>query len=203
MEKEDQKILLLHGTSMENWLSIKNRTGTPRKNWRQSDINSMYFYSYCDLSINDARSKYRKCCGDSYYNARMSAAIHKSQSDRVVILAIETNRNELSSIVKLDESDGLSEIDEWCKKHRVCMKYSDFIELFLVRANPIFLRYDPSVRWKYLYNAYRNCGTVAWDDIKDYVVDPEEIISCSDNWYKENDEYEWFFDELFIEDKLI
>lgn len=172
---------LYHGTSYDNYLSMINGLNRINKNWEQSENNKLYMW--------DENNKY--ALEDAYNSAVHCAAVYNSQYDKIIVLELNLDKNELN----LDNS-----CDD-CKFYkRYCMDLNKFkIDNCIIRE----FKYRPKDRAKYLYNQYHNTCGVKWESIENLVVDKEKLIQQCEELYEQYKEYEFWFNEIKYKNNIL
>lgn len=175
---------LIHGTSYENFKSMLTGDGDKKKNWECSDPAVAYFY------VDDGEDSVFKRAYDS---ALICAAIQKSQCDKVIIIVVEAEDNEISP----DKSDDFGKYG--LDKTRVCLDQKVFMDK-MVNGDYCYYKgvYEPEKRWMYLYNLYHcTCG-LDGRAVDPYIVDKEEVYKACDEWYEKQPReayaYEYHFE---------
>lgn len=178
-------MIVNHGTSYENFQKILTGEINKKQNW----VNSDPAVVYCYINEEDDDAIYKR----AYDSALMCAAIQKSKHDKVIILSIEVEDNEVSQ----DQSDDFGKYN--LDKTRVYLDQKIFMDK-IVNGDYCYFEgvYEPGKRWMYLYNLYHcTCG-LDGITIDPYIVDKEEVYKACDEWYekqpKEAHAYEHHFE---------
>lgn len=140
---------LYHGTSYENYLNImKHGINTDNKTWNCSWDDKMYFYNPKELikqgECNTEDDAVRTSIEDAFFNARITAALNRSNSDKIIVLELDIEEEKMS----IDSSDGYVgtavevEIDD--------------IDLNKDLTKVFTASYCPNISLMYLINHYDN-----------------------------------------------
>lgn len=146
---------VFHGTSYENYLKIKKEgfREVEEKTWLCSIPHCLYCWSperlqeYCFNTPTDLKNAEKAAITGAFENATITAALNGSLTDKVVVIELNVDEDEVRGDYSCMQMDGAVELDIHVANN------------VIHRAKYHFFEYNPWMRYFYI------CSLVAFDGV--------------------------------------